>query len=281
MTDLTRTYEPDNSLKRGILSILVEIFNELVNNRWLTYQLFKRDFLATYKQAVIGMFWAFIIPLISVGTFALLNRSGVFVIGNINVPYAVYAVAGVAFWQLFSTGLIMSTNSLVKAGSMIVKINFSKKSLVIAAYCQAFIPFLVQLIVLFAIMLFYGIVPGIKILLIPIVIIPVILLSFGMGLCLSMLNAILRDIGNIVSLFMTFLMFLTPIFFVKPTIGFLSAISKYNPLYYLIATPRDIVTSSGSIHLKGFLLSSAVSAAIFCICIIVFHITEVRISERV
>jgi len=57
------TYEPDNSLKKGYLSIFKEIFNEIKKNRWLTYQLFKRDFFAIYKQSFIGVFWAvFIVP---------------------------------------------------------------------------------------------------------------------------------------------------------------------------------------------------------------------------
>ncbi|MBU4305805.1 MAG: ABC transporter permease, partial [Candidatus Omnitrophica bacterium] len=61
------TYEPDNSLKKGYGNIFGEIFNEIINNRWLIYQLFRRDFLALYKQSFIGILWAFIIPLISVG----------------------------------------------------------------------------------------------------------------------------------------------------------------------------------------------------------------------
>lgn len=120
--------EPDNSIKKGYLSIFREIFDELKENRWLTYQLFKRDFLTLYKQSFIGIMWVFIFPLVSVGTFVILKRSGIFTFGDINVPYPVYAILGVAFWQLFAAGLISTSNSLVKAGSMIVKINFSKKS---------------------------------------------------------------------------------------------------------------------------------------------------------
>jgi len=137
MTEIITTYEPDNSLKKGYLSIFSEIFNEIKKNRWLTYQLFKRDFFAIYKQSFIGILWALIIPLVSVGTFIILYRSGIFTIGDINVPYPIYAILGMAFWQLFSTGLVAASNSLVKAGSMIVKINFSKKALVIASTGQS------------------------------------------------------------------------------------------------------------------------------------------------
>ncbi|MCP4149070.1 MAG: hypothetical protein GY757_15080, partial [bacterium] len=134
-----KTYEPDNVLKQGYFAIFKEIYRELVRNRWLTLQLFKRDLLAVYKQSFIGLLWALIIPLISVSTFVILNRAGIFALGEIKVPYALFAILGLAFWQLFATGLIASANSLVKAGSMIVKINFSKKSLVLASMGQSLI----------------------------------------------------------------------------------------------------------------------------------------------
>jgi len=83
MSEIITTYEPDNSLKKGYLSIFGEIYDELKRSKWLTYQLFKRDFLAVYKQSFIGILWALIIPLVSVGTFIILDRSGVFTIGDI------------------------------------------------------------------------------------------------------------------------------------------------------------------------------------------------------
>ncbi|GAI82232.1 unnamed protein product, partial [marine sediment metagenome] len=104
MSNIIKTYEPDNSLKKGYFSIFKEIFSEIRKNRWLTYQLFKRDFFAMYKQSFFGVFWALIIPLVSVGTFIILNQSGIFTFGDIEVPYPIYAVLGMAFWQLFSTG---------------------------------------------------------------------------------------------------------------------------------------------------------------------------------
>ena len=140
------TYEPDNSLKKGYFYIFSEICSEIKKNRWLTYQLFKRDFFAIYKQSFIGVFWAFIIPLVSIGTFIILNRSGVFNFGEIDVPYPIFAILGMSFWQLFATGLVAASNSLVKAGPMIIKINFSKKALVFASVGQSIVPFLIQFI---------------------------------------------------------------------------------------------------------------------------------------
>ena len=281
MSKIITTYEPDNSLKKGYLSIFSEIYNELKKNRWLTYQLFKRDLFALYKQSFMGILWALIIPLVSVGTFIILNRSGVFAIGDINVPYPIYAILGMAFWQLFSTGLVASSNSLVNAGSMIVKINFSKKALVIASTGQSIISFLIQFVLVGILFVYYRITPSIAILWVPIIMIPIILLTLGLGFILSLLNGVMRDIGNILSILMTFLMFLTPILYAKPTAGILARITEYNPLYYLISGPRDLVLMGKMPELKGFLISSVISVIIFLICLIAFHLTETRITERV
>ena len=281
MTETITTYEPDNSLKRGYLSIFSEIFNELKKNRWLTYQLFKRDFFAVYKQSFIGVLWALIIPLVSVGTFIVLNQSGVFTIGDINVPYPIYAILGMAFWQLFSTGLVASSNSLVKAGSMIAKINFSKKSLVIAATGQSIVSFLIQFVFVAILFVYYWIAPSTAILLIPILIIPIMLLTLGLGFILSLLNGIVRDIGNMLGVLMTFLMFLTPVLYAKPTTGILATVTNYNPLYYLVSVPRELILMGTISEWKGFLIASIMSVIIFMVCLVVFHLTETRVAERI
>src|SRR4030067_3542440 len=122
MSRMIVTYEPDNSLKNGYGSLFREIGRDLSGNRWLTYQLFKRDFFALYKQSFLGVVWLILIPVTSVYTFILLNRSGLFLLGDINLPYPIYALWGMAFWQLFSVGLIAASNSLIKAGLIILKI---------------------------------------------------------------------------------------------------------------------------------------------------------------
>jgi len=281
MTETITTYEPDNSLKKGYLSIFGEIFNELEKNRWLTYQLFKRDFFAVYKQSFIGVLWAVIIPLVSVGTFIVLNQSGIFTMSDINIPYPVYAILGMAFWQLFSAGLIASSNSLVRAGTMITKINFSKKSLVIASMGQSIVSFLIQFVLVGILFVYYGIAPSPAILLIPILIIPILLLTLGLGFILSLLNGIIRDIGNILSVLMTFLMFLTPVLYAKPTTGILAHITNYNPLYYLVSAPRDLILMGTIPKWNGFLIASSMSVIIFIICLITFHLTETRVTERI
>lgn len=275
------SYEPDNHIKKGILKTFSQIFFEIRQNRWLITQLFKREFLATYKQSFIGVLWAVIIPLVSIGTFVILNRSGVFNLGTIRTPYPIYAVLGMAFWQIFSTGLVAASQSLVKAGPMIVKINFSKKSLVIASFGQCIIVFLVQFGMFIILAIFYKFTPQWTIVLIPLLILPLILFTLGISFIFSVLNGIMRDIGNIISLSMTFLLFLTPILYPKPALGVLSKITSLNPVYYLVIVPRDIILAGDMTFVNQFIFSSLFAVFTFFFCLFVFHLSEHRITERI
>lgn len=275
------SYKPDNSIRNGYFNIFIEIARELKKNQWLILQLFKRDLLATYKQSFIGLFWAIILPLVSVLTFVVLNRSGIFTIGRLDAPYPLFAIWGLAFWQTFSTGLLAASNALVKAGSMVVKINFSKKALVIAAAGQALIPLATLTALALLLSLLYGYPPSPWILLFPVLALPSLVLVLGLGLILSLLNGIVRDIGNVLSMLMTFLLFLTPILYPLPKGGVFARISRLNPLYYLINLPRELILFGASANWPGFIWSSIAALLVFAFCLVAFHLTETRVAERI
>jgi len=275
------TYEPDNYLKKGYLSLLRDIYLELKNNAWLTYQLFKRDFSATYSQSFIGFFWVFIIPIISVVTFVVLRRAGVFSTGSINVPYPVFAISSMAFWQVFSSGIIAAANSFVKAGDMIIKINFSRKSLVIASVAQSMIGFFVQLILIMVLFIFYKVRPTAGLLLLPLMLMFSVLFTLGLGFIVSLLNGIIRDVANILTISITFLMFLTPVLYVKPQTGILALVAKYNPLYYMVCAGRDLLITGRLSEPLGTVAFAGFSLVVFIFGLLIFHLTETRIAERV
>lgn len=281
MKEVITTYEPDNSLKQGYLSIFKHIFLELIENRWLTYQLFRRDFISSYKQSFLGILWAMILPLFSIAVFIVLNRSGVLNIGDVGVPYSIYALIGMAFWQFFSNGLVACSNSLVNAGPMILKINFSKKSLVIAAAGKAIIPFMIQIAMACILFIGYGKTPSLWSLLIPVFIIPLILFTIGLGFFTSLLNGVMRDIGNMISILLMFLMFFTPVLYAKPRSGLLLTLTQYNPLYYLVSTPRDLILKGSGQEWERYLMVCLVSIGLFVGCLFAFHLTETRVTERI
>lgn len=281
MSKTVVTYEPDNCLKKGYLSLIKEIISELQWNKWLTYQLFKRDFTAMYKQSMIGILWIFIIPLANVVVFMVLNRSGIFNFGNVTVPYPIFAILGLAFWQLFASGIMAAGASLTNAGEMLTRINFSKKSLVVASLGKPLVSFMIQFVFVCILFALYRIVPSKGILVAPLVIVPIICLTLGIGFIVALLNAIIRDTGNILSLSMMFLMYLTPVLYARPIKGILATVTKYNPMYYFVSAGRDLVLNGSIVEVKGLVISMAIAFVLFIVSLMMFHITETRIAERI
>ena len=275
------TYEPDDSLKKGYSTLFIESVTELMENRWLIFQLFKRDFTALYRQSFIGILWAVILPIASVATFVMLRSSGVFNVGDLTLPYAIYAILGMAFWQLFSAGLIASTNALALAGPMITQINFSKKSLVIASTGQALLSFIIQFGLALLLFVYYQVAPSITIVLVPLFIVPLLMLTVGFGLIFSLLNSIIRDIANALALAMTFLLFLTPILYALPASGAIAVVATHNPLYFLIAVPRSLILTGTTSDWGAYAISVFLSFAVFVVFLFVFDLTESRVTERV
>jgi lipopolysaccharide transport system permease protein len=294
MSNEITVLRPDNALRKGYASLVSDIVHELVATRWLTFQLFKRDLFAFYKQSIIGVFWVVLLPIITVGTFILLRGSGIVATGEIQVPYPIYAVLGVAFWQLFAQGLVSGANSLVMGGEMITRINFSKKALVIASTGRTVVSFavLVVLVVILVIayrFMGYAYAPPLGILLVPFAIIPLYLLTLGLSFYLALLNAVMRDVGTVISMLIPFLMLLTPVLYERPVVGpdtnamtrLLDLITEYNPVYYLVVGPRDLVLTGSMTELNAFLVTSAASVVLFVFTLIGFHVTETRIAERI
>lgn len=281
MSSKIATYEPDNCLKKGYLELFLVIARELRDNKWLIWQLFKRDFFAMYKQSLLGVFWVFLMPVVSIGAFIMLNRSGVFKSGEVDVPYPLFAALGVCIWQIFAGGLIASAVSIIRAGRMVTKINVSKKSLVISACCQAWVSFIIQSFLIAGLFIYYRVLPGPIVLLALCALVPLMCFTLAMGLLVSLFNTIFRDIGNMLGVGLTFLMFLTPVLYIKPETGILAVITRYNPLYYFISFPRDIMLTGNTGEWFGYLISSIISIVFLGISMVSFHITETRLAERV
>lgn len=279
--ELITIYQPDNSLKNGYLLTFQQIYQELVDNRWLMYQLFKRDFSTMYKQSFIGLLWIFIMPIINVAIFAMLGSSGIFNYGKIGVPYPVYAVLGISLWQIFANGITACGNSLSSAGDMIARINFSKKSLVISSIGRAIITFFVQILLVVLLLVIYKIVPSLTIILFPLIAIPIVFLTLGLGLVIAILNSFIKDTGNFLSVIVMLGMYITPVLYARPATGLLAKITHYNPMYYFICTGRDLILKGTLSEPKGFILSCLLAVFVLMTGLLIFHLTEARITERI
>lgn len=277
----TIIYQPDNQLKMGFLAIWKEMVEELICSRELVWRLFLRDFQAKYKQSLLGVAWAVIEPLITLGVFVFLNRSGIMEIETGNVPYPVFALIGLTIWVVFSKGLTTCTNSIVAAGSMVVKINFPKKSLVIAAMGQAIVELLVRVVLTVAVFVIFGFTPSKMAVLLPILILPVFFLTLGLGFFLSLMAGLFRDVISLVTLLTTYMMFLMPVAYPSPKSGILAVINQWNPLNHLIVGCREVVLYGSISNLSGYMYSAVFCMLVFFVSWRFFHLVETKIPERI
>jgi lipopolysaccharide transport system permease protein len=275
-----KIYKPNRDIGLGF-SIWKEMFSELKQSKELIIRFSLRNISARYKQSLLGVLWIFILPLFAVGTFLYLNYSGVFNIGKTTIPYPAYALLGVTIWQLFAAGIIACTGSLTEAGKLIGKINFAKESLIFSSFTQSFFEFIIRVILISVVFIIYKIVPSWTIIFVPIALIPLILLTLGIGFILATLNGIFRDTTHIVSLATTFLLFLTPVLYPPPTIEPMATLNRINPIGILVIGVRDLVIEGGITQPINFIYASVFALIFFLLSWRSFHIMEPRIAERV
>lgn len=274
-------YEPDRFIKIGFVMGWKEMVASLFMSRELIWRLFLRDFNAKYRQSLLGVGWALLNPVITVGFFVFLNRAGILNIGTTTVPYPVFALIGLSLYGIFSTGLTASSNSIIGAGSMVVKINFPKISLVVASMGQAVVEFAVRLVLIVIVLVLYGFTPSWTFIILPLALLPLTLLTLGIGLILSLLAGIFRDIVYIVSFFSMMLLFMLPILYLPPPAGVLMHLNKWNPISLLIVGCRDLIISDRLSDPSGFIFAVLCSIIIFLVSWRLFFLSEPRIAERV
>ena len=275
---INNLYVPNKHLKLGI-KIWKEMFGELAGSRELTWRFFVRNLSAKYKQSVLGYLWAIIMPFVAIGSFMFLNRAGIINIGKTDVPYPLFALIGLSVWQLFSVGIVSGCSSLLQAGSMIVKINFPRETLVFSSIAQSIFEFLIRFSLIISFFFIFKFSPSLGILLFPLALVPIIFLTLALSLILSLVEGVLRDTANIVSLLTTFLLFLTPVLY--PATQKQSLFFRLNPLYPLISAPRDLIIYGHIKNPVAFFVVFVLAILLFLIFWRIFHLAETKIPERI
>jgi lipopolysaccharide transport system permease protein len=183
---------------------------ELWEYRELLYILAWRDVKVRYKQTAIGAAWAILQPLLTMALFSVLfGRFAGLPSGG--VPYPLFVFAALLPWQLFARALSDSSISLVANQSLISKVYFPRLMIPLSAVLAGLVDFGITLLLLFGIMLFYGIVPTLAILMLPLFLLLAIAAALAVGLWLSALNVQYRDVMYAIPFLAQFWFFATPI----------------------------------------------------------------------
>ena len=121
------------------------------------------------------------------------------------------ALAALLPWQLFSTAVTASSNSLVGNANLLTKVYFPRLIVPIGAVLSTLADFLISSLLLAMLMTWYHIVPGAGVVLLPLFILQALLLALGIGLWASALNVRYRDVQYAMPFAMQILLFLSPV----------------------------------------------------------------------
>lgn len=217
---------------KGWLSINLK---ELWRYRELIFFLTWRDIKVRYKQAVLGIAWAILQPLLTTLIFTVIFG---ILLGtpSQDFPYPLFALTALLPWQLFSTALQRSSVSLVGNANLITKIYFPRLAIPLSSVFAALVDFGVSFIVLLLVMAYYQFWPGWNIFwLIPIVLLS-LLTALSVGLWLSALNVQYRDIQHMVPFLIQVWMYASPIVYPIETIpeGLWRTLYGLNPMVGVI-----------------------------------------------
>ena len=178
--------------------------------RELLYFLAWRDVKVRYKQTVLGAAWAILQPFFTMVVFSLFfgRLAGV---PSDGIPYPIFSYAALVPWQFFASGLTASSNSLVGSANLLKKVYFPRLVVPIAAVLPGAVDFVLAFVVLLGMMLFYGIVPTGRVVLLPALLLLALVTSLGVGLWFSAMNVQFRDVRYAVPFLVNAWMFATPI----------------------------------------------------------------------
>lgn len=192
-------------------------WSELWHYRDLLTLLVWRDFSARYRQSLIGIGWALLRPVIAVVVFTIVfGRMAGF--ASDGVPYPVFNYVGLMPWLYFAGCLTGSSDSLVANRTLLTRIYFPRLILPISKVLTGLIDFSIQFILLLVLMGWYGLVPGPRVVLVPLFVLLCALAALSVGTWLTALNVKFRDVRHAVPFLAQMWMWLTPVVYATSSV---------------------------------------------------------------
>lgn len=185
-------------------------FKELWAYRELFLVLVQRDIKVRYKQTVLGVVWAVLQPVLTMVIFTVIF-GGLAKIPSDGYPYAIFVFAALLPWTFFANAVSASSISLVNSANMVSKVYFPRVIIPLAAIGGGLIDLLISTVVLFALMLWYGLGWSANLLLAPVLLLAVIFIALGVGTLLSALTVAYRDFRFVVPFLVQIWMYATPV----------------------------------------------------------------------
>ncbi|MGE1175783.1 ABC transporter permease [Pseudomonas sp. BW7P1] len=231
-------------------SSLYGLSKNLFLHRHLIYQMTKREVIGRYRGSVLGLLWSFLNPLmmLSVYTFVFAvvfkSRWGITPAGTeeSKTMFAIMLFAGLIVHAVFAEVINRSPSVVLSNVNYVKKVVFPLEVLPIITLGAALFHGLISLTVLvLAYCIFQGM-PHLTTLLVPVVMLPLLILTLGLAWVLASLGVYLQDVGQTTGIITTVMLFLSPVFFPLHSLPEqYQTLILLNPLTFIIEQMREVV----------------------------------------
>jgi lipopolysaccharide transport system permease protein len=254
---------------------------ELWDFRELLYFFVWRDIKVRYKQTAIGIAWAVLQPLLTMIVFSLFfGRLAHIPSGGL--PYPIFYYSALLPWLYFATSLQNATNAIVENQRLVTKVYFPRLTLPLSSVLSGLVDFGVSFVMFVVMMIYYGIRPHPAIVWFPVFLLLAMLTAFGVGLWVSALNAIYRDVKYVVPFLVQFWLFASPVAYPSSLVPEKWRwIYGMNPMAGVIEGFRWSLTGSGEAPGRMLVFSSLAVLAILIGGLAYFQKMESTIADVV
>jgi lipopolysaccharide transport system permease protein len=259
---------------------------EIWSYRDLLILLVRRDFVATYKQTILGPIWFFLQPILTTLTFVIIfgRIAGLSPEG---VPIILFYLAGITLWTYFSESLNKTATVFRDNASIFGKVYFPRLvmpiSIIVSNLVKLGIQFLLFLLFWVYFLLFKGGVhPNLYILLTPVLFILLGLLGLGFGMMISAMTTKYRDLALLLAFGTQLLMYATPIIYPLSKVGpKYRWILELNPMSAIVEAFRYAFLGQGSFTWQSMLYSAGVTAVVVFLGAMIFNKVEKSFMDTV
>ncbi|AVR43847.1 polysialic acid transporter [Christiangramia fulva] len=267
----TRIYQKEAN--RNPLKVLKESINDIWRSRFLSRQLAERDIKAQYRQSYLGIFWAFLTPLATAAVWIFLNLSGTVKLTDTGMPYPLYAFSGTLLWSIITESINAPTSSTNSAKGLLSKINFPKEALVISGIYKLLFNSLMKIFLMVVFIFLFGIGFHWSLLLLPLAIVGAVMLGTTIGLFLTPLGMLYNDVGKLISMGFSFLMYITPVVYAVPDSGLMKTVMEWNPFTPVMLTTRDLLIGATPEFLGYYFLVMTMSLPLLLLALLAYRIS--------
>ena len=256
--------------------------SELVRAHELLFVFTWRQIGVQYKQAILGIGWAVISPLISTVVFTFIFGK-LAAIPSEGLPYPLFVLSGLITWQYFARAITAGSNAILANSHIITKVYFPRMILPLSGVLASLVDYAVNLAVLLLLMGLYGRAPGVTLLLLPVFLMLAVMIGFAISLWLSALNALYRDIGFMIPLALQTWMFLTPVIYPTGLVpdGW-TWLLQLNPMTVVVQGARwALLPEATPPDLLGFAILAAEFVVLFVGGVVTFHKIDAVLADRI